>query len=48
MIEIKEKNAPRLTPEKDGLSPEFCGFIADCLQKDMEMRPKFRELLVYF
>nr|CAD2192586.1 unnamed protein product [Meloidogyne enterolobii] len=45
MIEIKEKNAPRLTPEKDGLSPEFCGFIADCLQKDMEMRPKFRELL---
>ncbi|CAK5072608.1 unnamed protein product [Meloidogyne enterolobii] len=45
MIEIKEKNAPRLTPEKDGLSPEFCVFIADCLQKDMEMRPKFRELL---
>uniref|UniRef100_A0A1I8B363 mitogen-activated protein kinase kinase n=1 Tax=Meloidogyne hapla TaxID=6305 RepID=A0A1I8B363_MELHA len=45
MVEIKEKDAPRLTPEKDGFSPEFCGFVADCLQKDMEMRPKFRELL---
>lgn len=45
MIRIKKEDPPMLTPETHGFSPEFCLFVADCLQKDMAMRPKFKDLL---
>ncbi|KAL3112330.1 hypothetical protein niasHT_019055 [Heterodera trifolii] len=47
MITIHNNDPPRLEPNQDGrqFSAEFCQFIADCLQKDMNKRPKYRELL---
>uniref|UniRef100_A0A914IH49 mitogen-activated protein kinase kinase n=1 Tax=Globodera rostochiensis TaxID=31243 RepID=A0A914IH49_GLORO len=47
MITIHNHEPPRLEPNQDGLqfSVEFCQFVSDCLQKDMNRRPKFKELL---
>lgn len=47
LIKIKTEAPPLLIPEPGGFSVEFCQFIADCLQKDMALRPKFKDLLVF-
>lgn len=44
MVKIRDEMPPVLKPEY-GFSEEFCDFIKACLQKDMQERPKFKDLL---
>lgn len=36
---------PTPTPPRDLFSPEFCSFIDDCLQKDVDLRPTADQLM---
>lgn len=42
---IVSESPPRLTTE-EGFSSAFCDFVSLCLTKEVERRPKYRELLV--
>uniref|UniRef100_A0A1I7XZY7 mitogen-activated protein kinase kinase n=1 Tax=Steinernema glaseri TaxID=37863 RepID=A0A1I7XZY7_9BILA len=41
---IVENEPPKLST-KDGFSPLFCDFVAQCLQKECNMRPKYKDLM---
>ncbi|TKR73967.1 hypothetical protein L596_021202 [Steinernema carpocapsae] len=41
---IVENDPPALSP-KDGFSPLFCDFVAQCLQKECSKRPKYIDLM---
>ncbi|VDK59297.1 unnamed protein product [Anisakis simplex] len=44
LTRIVSDPAPRLDPS-EGFSTEFCDFVALCLTKDVELRPKYKQLM---
>lgn len=44
LLQIKTEEPPRLDPAQ--FSPDFCDFVAQCLLKSNEHRPKYKHLQV--